>query len=275
MSEQIESTTELKQAVTKLIDHLAAARRAVRHPGAVGRAIFYDDLGQPIVGEPADLFLAAISRWDVAEDAVHGEVLRYPGVIELDSEAIESIRQFNNSKLRLKEIASSMPAANARDRQRKIRAAFKAIDIGAAHPLQCWREIPVFADAELRTIGFSIISSSISTEVLTRTELVNRLSQRDAGDVLEQASKFDFKVARWVLPVAPFIRANVSRIEEGVTRTQSIHASLPIVVQIGGWPKKVKYNLPSGTKKERSKDITAPLATIPLPFRDHAYLALS
>jgi hypothetical protein len=271
------STAAVREALDALMASLARVRHQAFKRGAILNAIFYEPDGGVIVGDNAELFMSALSRWDVPDGAENGNVNRFPGVVEAGAELIAALRDLNISKASFERAASSLDAETARDRQSKIRAVLKSQQLGRAHPLQCWRQVHVLSAFEIKTIGFSVVKSSFSSETQTYDEAIARLRRRDANDVISRIEETQrtWTQARWVKPVAAFIRANVSFREGGKLVNISPNASLPIVVEEGYWPQKVKFNLPKEKPKSKVNKVTEEVK-FALPFHDtpDAYLAL-
>jgi hypothetical protein len=259
-------------ALTSLVGSLNRFRAAALVEGAVGQGKLFDDLGAPMEGDNAELLISAICKWDVAADSENGIVQRFPGLFEVSSELLDAINDLNACKTTLEEKASTMEAATPRDRQNKLREILRMQHLAKAHPLQCWRTIHVIDQEKIKTVGFSTINKSIGSEVLTKDEALARLRRRDAFDVVEQLEAEKCSSVRWVMPVSPFIRANVSFWQDEVLTNTTYHASLPLIVKKGAWPKKVKFNLPRETPVTRQDSPKS--KTINLPFRENAYLAL-
>ncbi|WP_219096324.1 hypothetical protein [Pseudomonas sp. UMAB-40] len=260
-------------ALTSLVGSLNRFRAAALVQGAVSQGMLFDDLGAPIEGDCAELLISAICKWDVAEDSECGNVLRYPGLFEVSPELLHAIYDLNTCKQTLEEKASSLEATNSRDRQNKLREILRKQGLAKAHPLQCWRTIHVIEQEKIKTVGFSTINKSIGTEVLTKDEALARLRRRNAQDVVEQLEAETCLSVRWVTPVSPFVRANVSFWQDEALTNTTYHASLPLIVKQGAWPKKVKFNLPREVPATRK--VSPHSTTINLPFRENAYLALS
>jgi len=188
---------------------------------------------------------------------------------------LKAIVDLNQSKSALELKAGAIIGASARDRQNKLREVLKRQGLGRAHPLQCWRSIHVIDQEQIKTIGFSIINKSIGSEVLTKDEAIRRLRRRDAQDIIEELESEVCSSVRWVTPVSPFVRANVSYRVNGALINKSIHASLPFIVRKGAWPEKVKFNVPRENPVTRKIAPREKTKTIDLRFRENAYLALS
>lgn len=262
------------ESLSSLVDSLNRCKRVALRPGSIGRCAFFSPAGSRLEGDSAELFIKALSDWDVMDDAHNGNVPRYPALVEADAELIESIESFNVHKLAFKSAAAGMEAANDKERQRKLRGIMRRQGLSRAHPLQCWREVKVFSSPSVKTVGFSTSKKSFSSKVLTRLQAISELEKRGADDVIEQMALNTYQSVRWINPVSPFIRVNLSfRKEDGDLDNATFHASLPIIIKMGAWPDKLKFNQP----KERSqgrRGLESGNSIIPLPFRKDAYLVL-
>lgn len=269
-------------ALSALVESLNHCKSVALRPGSVGQSAFFCPSGNRMEGDSVELFIKAISDWDVMHDADNGNVPRYPALVEASSELIDAIEDFNTCKIAFKTAVSGMAAANDKERQSKLRDVLRRQGLARAHPLQCWREVNVFRSSTVKTVGFSTSKKSFSSKVLTRLQAISKLEKRDAQDVIgeieekERESKKSFQTARWVNPVSPFIRANISfRKEDGVLDNATFHASLPIIIEMGAWPSKLKFNQPKENAQDRRGLEEGGISIIPLPFRRDAYLALS
>jgi hypothetical protein len=243
-------------------------------PGSIGQSAFFGPTGNRLEGDSAELFIKAISDWDVMDDADNGNVPRYPALVEADAVLIEAVEHFNAHKLAFKAAVAGMEASNDKERQRKLRDVLRRQGLSRAHPLQCWREVKVFRSLT-KTVGFSTSKKSFSSKVLTRLQTISELERRGADDVIEQMALNTCQSVRWINPVSPFIRVNLSfRKDDGTLDNATFHASLPIIIEMGAWPAKLKFNQPKETTQERG-GLEGDVSIIPLPFRRDAYLALS
>lgn len=269
-------------ALSALVESLNRCKRVALRPGSVGQCAFFGPTGNRLEGDSAELFIKAMSDWDVMHDADNGNVPRYPALVEANAELIDAIEDFNACKLAFKAAVSGMEVANDKERQSKLRDVLRRQGLARAHPLQCWREVKVFRSSTVKTVGFSTSKKSFSSKVLTRLQAISELEKRDAQDVIgdiedkERESRKSFQTARWVNPVSPFIRVNISfRKADGVLDNATFHASLPIIIEIGAWPAKLKFNQPKENTQDRRGLEEGGISIIPLPFRRDAYLALS
>ncbi|MGO4801083.1 hypothetical protein ACEN2T_17535 [Pseudomonas sp. W22_MBD1_FP4] len=269
------SQQDVFDAVNSVLGALNRFRAAALQEGAVSQGVLFDDLGYPCEGNKSELLISAVCKWDVADESENGNVLRFPGVFEVSDDLLNAIGDLNQSKSALELKAGAIISANARDRQNKLREIFKRQGLGRTHPLQCWRLIHVIDHEEIKTIGFSTINKSIGSEVMTKAEALRRLERRDAQDIIEELEGEVCSTVRWVTPVSPFVRANVSYWVNGALTNKSIHASLPLIVRKGSWPEKVKFNVPRVNPVTRSVDPEEKTKKINLRFRENAYLALS
>jgi hypothetical protein len=257
------------KALNSLIESLAACKREALVPWAIKRAVFYSPAGATIEGDSAELLIKSIGAWDVMDDADNGNVPRFPAIVEAGSNLIARLRDFNDSKALFERACESLPGS-AKDRQLEMRSILKRVGVGRSHPLQCWRRINVLAEYSPKSIGFSVARTSFSTVQMSKQEALEKLKLRDALDVAEILEGEPCESVRWVVPVSPHIKANVSyRDSKGELQNAKLHASLPIIVAEGSWPAKWKFNIP----KEPQVRKTA-VRSIPLPFRTNAYLAL-
>ena len=262
-------------ALSDLVDSLNSCKREALRPGSIGRSVFFGPTGNQLLGESSELFIKALSDWDVMDDADNGNVPRYPSLIEADAGLIDSVIHFNACKLAFKKAVAGIEAANDKDRQRSLRDVLRGQCLARAHPLQCWREVRVFRGTLVKTAGFTTSKKSFSSKLLTRAQAILELTKREADDVINQVERTDCQSVRWVNPVSPYIRVNLSfRGEDGSLLNATFYASLPIIIEKGAWPAKVNFNQPKETPQARKSEITTS-TTIPLPFRRDAYLALS
>jgi hypothetical protein len=269
-------------ALSALVESLNRCKSVALRPGAIGQSAFYCPTGNRLEGDSAELFIKAISDWDVMHDADHGNVPRYPALVEADAELIDAVEDFNACKLAFKAAVSGMEVANDKERQSKLRDVLRRQGLARAHPLQCWREVNVFRSSTVKTVGFSTTKKSFSSKVLTRIQAIIELEKRDAQDVIgdiedkERETQKSFQTARWVNPVSPFIRVNISfRKADGALDNTTFHASLPIIIEKGSWPAKLNFNQPKESTQDRMGLEDGGISIIPLPFRRDAYLALS
>lgn len=264
------------EALSALVESLNRCKRVALRPGSIGQSAFFGPAGNRLEGEPAELFIKAMSDWDVMDDADNGNVPRYPALVEASADLIDSIEDFNAHKSAFKAAVSVMEASNDKERQRKLRDALRRQGLSRAHPLQCWREVKVFRSPTVKTVGFSTSKKSFSSKVLTRLQAISELEKRGADDVIEQMALNTYQSVRWVNPVSPFIRVNLSfRKDDGTLDNATFHASLPIIIEMGAWPTKLKFNQPKESTQERRGLEEIDTSIIPLPFRRDAYLALS
>lgn len=268
------SQQEAYDAVTSVLGALNRFKAAALVNGAVSEGVLFDELGTPVEGSKSELLISAICKWDVADESESGKVLRFPGVFEVSTELMKAIVDLNESKLELEQKASAIIAATARDRQNKMREILRRQELGRAHPLQCWRSIHVIDQEQIKTIGFSTINKSIGSETMTKEEALRRLRRRDADDIAAELERTKCSTVRWVSPVSPFVRANVSYWVNDALINKSIHASLPFIVQKGAWPEKVKFNVPRDNPVTR-ENVPKKGTIIDLRFRKNAYLAVS
>jgi hypothetical protein len=267
----------MKEAVSQAIDNVVNALGRFKHealkPGAVGRTVYFNELGEVLDCDGAEQLITALSKWDFMDEDQHASVHRFPGVAEASKDLLEAIANLNEQKTRLEQSVGALPGTTAKDRQRQMRELFKKKGMGRAHPLQCWREVRILGANEFKTIGFSTIKSSFGSVALSKEEALLRLERREALDIAAKLAARDWETVRWVMPVSPFVKANVSYREYGKLRNATFHGSLPIILPTGSWPEKVKYNVPKASeptnKLEDAKD------RIALPFRKGAYLAAS
>lgn len=280
----IEETGYLKvaESISALVVSLNRCKSAALQPGSIGRSAFFCPSGNKMDGDPVELFIKALSDWDVMHDADNGSVPRYPALVEASAELIGAIEDFNACKVAFKSAVSAMLVANDKERQSKLRGLLHRQGLSRAHPLQCWREVNVFRSSTVKTVGFSTSKKSFSSKLLTRLQAIGELEKRDAQDVIgdiedkERESRKSFQTARWVNPVSPFIRVNISfRKADGALDNATFHASLPIIIEMGAWPAKLKFNQPKENVQERRGLDEGGISIIPLPFRRDAYLVLS
>lgn len=269
-------------ALSELVESLKRCKSIALRPGSIGQSAFFCQSGNRLEGDSAELFIKAISDWDVMHDADNGNVPRYPALVEACPILIDAIEDLNACKLAFKTAVAGMAVANDKERQNKLRDVLRRQGLARAHPLQCWREVNVFRSSTIKTVGFSTSKKSFSSKVLTRLQAISELEKRDAQDVIgdieekERESQKIFQTARWVNPVSPFIRVNISfRQADGVLDNATYHASLPIIVEMGAWPAKLKFNQPKENAQDRRGLEEGSISIIPLPFRRDAYLALS
>lgn len=266
---------EVAEALSALVDALNRCKSVALRPGTIGRGAFFGPTGNYLEGDAAELFIKAISDWDVMDDAENGNVPRYPALLEADVELIDAVEAFNSKKLAFREAVATMGAASDKDRQRKLREALRAQSMSRAHPLQCWREVKIFRHSTIKTVGFSTSKKSFSSKTMTRLQAISELEKRGADDVIEQMGLNSYQSVRWINPVSPFIRVNISyRNDDGDLDNATFHASLPVLIEMGSWPVKLKFNQPKECPQERRGLEEGDLSIIPLPFRRDAYLAL-
>lgn len=261
------------QALRALVEALEDCKRQALREGSIGRSAFFDSNGSKVEGNPSELLIKALGDWSVMGEAKTGSVPRYPAILEADPHLIDTLQALNTAKSRFKDAVTAISATSDRERQTLVRGILIRHQLPRAHPLQCWREIKLFLGAKANTAGFSEAKKSFSSKVLTRMDAINELIRRDASDVISQVEQEPCESVRWVTPVAPHTRVNLSyKDANGERANVTFNASLPIVIEKGTWPDKVKYNTPKESSQERKS--TAALKIIPLPFRDGAYLAL-
>lgn len=263
-------------ALSALVESLNRCKRQALRPGSIGQSVFFGPTGIQLEGNPAELFIKAISDWDVMDDADNGNVPRYPALVEADADLLDTVEQFNASKMAFKAAVTGMQVANDKERQRKLRDVLKRQGLARAHPLQCWREVKVFRSSTVKTVGFTTSKKSFSSKVMTPIQAISELEKRDAYDVIdEMAINTTYQTVRWINPVSPFIRVNLSFWgEDGALENATFHASLPILIEKGAWPTKLKFNQPKENTQER-KVSEAGVSLVALRFRKDAYLELS
>lgn len=262
-------------ALSDLVESLNRCKREALRPGSIGRSAFFSTTGIQIFGEPSELLIKALSDWDVMDSAENGNVPRYPALIEADAGLLCAIDGLNSSKLAFKTAAASIEAATDKDRQRKLREVFKKLHLARAHPLQCWREVRVFRWPSLQTVGFTTSTKSFSSKVMTRVQAIRELEKRDADREIREIERTAYQSVRWVNPVSPYIRVNLSyRAENRNLINATFHASLPIIIEKGAWPAKLNFNQPKETPQDRKGGAQAG-EVVQLLFRKDAYLALS
>lgn len=271
-----ESVSRATDALVALIESLNQCKRDALRPGALGKSVFFNCAGNPIECDPAEQLIKALSDWDVMSDNVHGSVPRYPALVESDSKLIGSLIQLNESKMLFKDATAAIQGKDDKERQKIVRGIFRGQKIGTAHTLQCWREIKLFLGATVNTAGFSTAKQSFSSKLLSREETIRKLSNRDADDIIRELHKVSGESVRWVVPVAQHTRLNLSfHDEEGNRRNVTYIASMPVIIEKGAWPKKLKFNPPKPETKERIRPAAKIESIIPLIFREGAYLAVS
>lgn len=270
MDLQSTESQRVVKALQSLVETLGNCKRAALTPGAIKRAVFYSAGGATIEGDSAELLIKSIGAWDVMDDTDNGNVPRFPAIVEASSALVSSLQSFNESKAAFESACESLPGS-AKERQLELRAILKRLGVGRSHPLQCWRRINVLVEYTPKSIGFSIAKTSFSTVQMSKENALEKLKMREAMDVVELLEGEPCESVRWVVPVSPHIKANVSyRDSEGLLQNAKLHASLPIVVLEGSWPSKWKFNIPKEPQVRKTSG-----RTIPLPFRTNAYLALA
>jgi hypothetical protein len=271
-----EDFSMVTDTLSALVESLNRCKRQALRPGSIGQSAFFGPTGIQLEGDSAELFIKAISDWDVMDDADNGNVPRYPALVEADADLLDSVEQFNASKLAFKAAVAGMQAANDKERQRRLRDVLKRQGLARAHPLQCWREVRVFRSSTVKTVGFTTTKKSFSSKVMTPLQAITELEKREAYDVIgEMAVNTTYQTVRWINPVSPFIRVNLSFWgEDGSLENTTFHASLPILIEKGAWPTKLKFNKPKENNQGR-KIAEAGVSLVALRFRKDAYLELS
>lgn len=264
---------EYSSAIIELKSTLDQVKHWALEPGAISTAVFFSPSGQAREGDPVELFISAISAWEVETDSENGAVSRFPGVISASPALIKSIDEFNNAKQRFAAAGANLSASSAKERREIARKALVQSGLSRAHPLQCARSVSIVREPNLRSIGFTETRKSISSVTMTIAEAIAKLTRIDAWDLIEEVEKRvaekGCKHVRWVKAVAPFIRANISYQQDGALEKLTLHASLPIVVAHGVWPRRVKFNLPKTVPGERAKRVTDEDV---IQFGENAYL---
>ena len=251
---------EYSSAIAGLKSALAQVRHFALGADAISTSVFFSPAGQQLEGCPVELFLSAISNWEVETNSEHGSVLRYPGVVAASPALIHSIEALNDAKQRFAIAGANLSASSAKERREIARVALGNSGLSRAHPLQCARAVSIVRENSLRSIGFTETRKSISTVTMPVSEAIAKLTRIDAWDLIEEVER---KVAergckhvRWVKAVAPFLRANISYQQKDALGKMTLHASLPIVVPHGVWPRKVKFNLPKTESVGRTRRVS-------------------
>ncbi|WP_153785223.1 hypothetical protein [Pseudomonas sp. EMN2] len=250
---------EYSSAIAGLKSALAQVKHFALEANAISTAVFFSPVGQALEGCPVELFLSAISTWEVEVDSEHGTVPRYPGLVSASPALIKSIEALNDAKQRFAAAGAGLSASSAKERREIARLALRQSGLSRAHPLQCARTVSIVRQTSLRSIGFTETRKSISSVTMPVSEAIAKLTRADAWDLIEEVERKvaerGCKQVRWVKAVAPFLRANISFQQEDALGKMTLHASLPIVVPHGAWPKKVKFNLPKAESVGRTRRV--------------------
>lgn len=269
----VQATEALKGALDGLVESLHQLRSAILKPGAVIQGVSYDmHLATPLEGEPCELLVRALSCWDMAEQSSNGSVPRFPGVYEVSEEVLERANIHNGQKQYFEDCIKALIESGIKPN--KMRELYRRFGHAKIHPLQAWRQINVITVPSLSSISFTIAKFTESIETLSFDESIARLSRGNASDVIEQLIQMaDSKAVRWHKPIATHVRANLVWGAKEQRLSRMLYASLPILLQEGNWPKRVRFNKPrQHAKRSDAKDARA---TIHLPFRDGAYLTVA
>lgn len=260
---------QIKNILLPLLDNLGAALDDWKACVEVEHGVMYD----PLTGEEVDaggrlegLLIEAVCALDVPTNSVNGSVDRYPGVFSVSPALIEATHALNTAKENLENATRSLDI-----KWRELRTLYAMAGWARIHPLQAWRRINILDVEDLYSVGFTVAKKEMATELLTLEEVTQRLSDRDAFDVLDQIRKTDCTEFGWHEPVSPHIRANVVW-GKGVTRRgQRFYASLPFLVEAPGWPsKRVRFNQP---REHAVRSDIKHASMIPLPFRRGGFIS--
>ncbi|MBF6615606.1 MAG: hypothetical protein ITG07_02660 [Candidimonas sp.] len=262
------------ESMDALQEALNGFNKAVRASGAVARGIRFNAMdGLEETGlTPSELLHQAVNTWDMTQESENGSVIRFPGVFEVNQAVMDAAHRLNIAKSNLSKTVAQLEEDGADSRQ--IRLAYRASNYPTIHPLQAWRQIVTICGPNLASIGFTVAKLSHSIEVMTHSEAIKRLTEANAGDVVEQIANLPQDTTiHWHTPVSRHIRANVVWQTEDARISRMFHASLPFLVPIGHWPsKRVRFNQPRNhaARKDRKGTLQAYL-----PLRKGAYISAS
>ena len=263
----------LKYALDDLCSAIGPLRDAIRSPTGTVRGIVFDQLtGEPLEGAPQDLLITALTRWDIGSESANGSVARYPGAFAVTSDVLDAARVLNERKKALEACIKSLDASGITPY--KMRTLYSRFGHSRIHPLQAWRQINIVESPGLGSIGFTVAKCLESIEVVTFKEALNRLSHAGADDVIRQLTGLSAAgELRWHRPVPRHIRANLVWGCGEHRSSIMLNASLPFLLAEDSWPDRVRFNQPRHHNKRRDANKTR--STIPLPFRDGAYLSIN
>lgn len=269
--EQFDISAVITPAIARLHAALADVRNELAQPNAIIKGVMFNgDSGAVIEGDAATLLDQAISCFDSSEHSANGSVIRYPGVFEVTDSLLACAQRFNDAKHDFEAAVSGARQSGATSNN--LRTAYRLAGSPRIHPLQAWRQI-VLLGGNLTSIGFSLCTQGKGIEKISRQTAIDRLNNAGAADIAEGLLVHPESIeVRWCTPVNKHIRANVAWGAGDSSVRQMFHASLPILIKSGSWPKKIPFKQPS-QRQPRSDRITGQV--INLPFREGAYLLIA
>ena len=259
----------IKNILLPLLDDLGQTLDTWKTRVQVERGVMYDPLtGEEI--EPGtrleDMLTDAVCALDVPPNSLNGSVDRYPGVFSVSPALIEATHALNSAKEKLENATRGLDI-----KWRELRTLYAMAGWSRIHPLQAWRRVNILEPEDLYSVGFTVAKKEMATELLSLDEVTQRLSDRDAFDVLDQIRRTDSPVFGWHEPVSPHIRANVVWGKGTTRRSQRFYASLPFLVEAPNWPsKRVRFNQP---REHAARSDIKHASVIPLPFRRGGFIS--
>lgn len=265
---------ELTPALTEFVAALRSLEDALGQDRAVGKSIFFDVHTNEMVtpDDPAAYVKEALGDLNCDDQRKDGQVVRYPGVVEVSSLAWQKLHQFNQAKQALREAVDRCYQLGAKAHE--LRIAYSRAALPRLHPLMAWRKINLLEE-QLESIGFTVAKGIDSIERMTVGQAIAQL-EGIGDDVAEQISRYPRdKQLSWHEPTSPHIRANLVWKTESSTQKKQKHACLPFFVPIGQWPtKRVRWNKPKETEGEARND-SLKGDRFELPFRTGGFLIVS
>lgn len=270
------SQTDLNETLAPVLHRmgaiLAEMRACMLAGGEVSRATFFcPESGEELEVEPNTYLAHAVGDWNCLDDEAAGAVARYPGVVEVSPVLFRIVEELNAEKDRLERLVTSLSVGQSRFAA--LRRAYALAGYPRLHPLMAWRRVFVMT-APILSAGFTVASKGASSEVLTRDEVIRRLTEANALDLAAEVMSFAVDCQyRWHEPVKRHLRCNLSWSEDGEVTRRQVPANLPFVVLKGCWPsKRIRFN-PGRSHQERSDKIRG--IRLALPFREGGYLSVT
>ena len=261
----------VKNTLLPLLDELSGALDVWRACVEVDHGVMFDPLtGEEVdsSGGLAELLTNAVCSVDVPPHSLNGSVDRYPGIFSVSPKLIVATHELNAAKERLESVTRGLDI-----KWRELRSLYAMAGWARVHPLQAWRRVNILDAADLHSVGFTVAKKEMATELLSLEEICQRLSDRDAFDLMEQVQMTGGTVFGWHEPVSPHIRANVVWGKGNTRRGQRFYASLPFLVAAPGWPsKRVRFNQPRDHAVRSDLKHTSML---PMPFRQGGFISVA
>lgn len=265
---------ELTPALAEFVASLREVEVAMERPGSVGKSIFFDVQSNNVVtpDDPTAYIKKALGDLNCDDQRKDGQVTRYPGVVEISSQAWNTLCRFNLAKHAMREAVKHCYGLGAKSHE--LRTAYIRAGLPRLHPLMAWRKINLIED-QPQSIGFTVAQGIDSIERMTIAQAISLL-EGVGDDVAEQISRYPRdRQLSWHEPTSPHIRANLVWKSDSSTLRKQMQACLPFFVPIGHWPtKRVHWNQPKETEGESRRDALKG-DRFDLPFRTGGFLLVT